>query len=112
MDNKLERIYEGIDLSKVEDMTSLHAWKILDYQQQIENLTAKMEYLKDIIKHQMGEDELLTLEDYIVRYTKIESDRFAVKEFKEVHPKMYKAFLRTSSSRRFTITENKENKIE
>jgi len=71
--------------------------------QEIDELTARSEEIKDFIKEMMGDEEELVTNKYVVKWTKVSSNRFDQSAFKRVHPDMYEAFKTLSESRRFSF---------
>ncbi|MBR0419453.1 MAG: hypothetical protein IJI66_09810 [Erysipelotrichaceae bacterium] len=77
-----------------------------DLEQMIEELKAEAETIKDQIKQEMsdrGTDELV-VGDYVIRYTQVLTSKFNTKSFKEDYLDLYKAYLKQTESRRFTIS--------
>ena len=72
----------------------------------IEEAKAEAEALRDEIKAEMlsRDTEELTAGKYIVRWTSVLSNRFDTTAFKKVMPKVFKAYTKQVSSRRFTIS--------
>ena len=72
----------------------------------IEEAKAEAETIRDEIKAEMlnRNTEELSAGQYIVRWTSVLSNRFDSTAFKKVMPEVYKAYTKTVSSRRFTIS--------
>ena len=72
----------------------------------IEEAKAEAETIRDEIKAEMlnRNTEELNAGQYIVRWTSVLSNRFDSTAFKKVMPEVYKAYTKTVSSRRFTIS--------
>ena len=72
----------------------------------IEEAKAEAETIRDEIKAEMlnRNTEELNAGQYIVRWTSVLSNRFDSTAFKKVMPDVYKAYTKTVSSRRFTIS--------
>lgn len=85
-------------LNKIE---ALNSWEDL-----MEEAKAEAEAIKDEIKREleMRDTEELVCGPYIVRYANILTQRFDSTAFKREHSELYKAFIKQSASRRFTIT--------
>ena len=85
-------------LSKIE---ALNEWEAL-----MEEAKAEAEALRDSIKQEMLDRDTEELEcgQYIIRWTSILTQRFDTTSFKKAHSDLYKAFIKQSASRRFTIT--------
>ncbi len=85
-------------LNKIE---ALNEWEEL-----LEQAKAEAEAIKDEIKREleMRDTEELVCGQYIIRYANILTQRFDTTSFKKALPDVYKAFIKQSASRRFTIT--------
>ena len=84
-------------LNKIE---ALNEWEAL-----MEEAKAEAEALRDSIKQEMMErgTEELECGQYIVRYQSIVTIRFDNSAFKQAPPEVYAAFIKQSTSRRFSI---------
>ena len=84
-------------LNKIE---ALNEWEAL-----MEEAKAEAEAIRDSIKQEMLNRELEELEcgQYIIRYQSIVSNRFDSSSFKKALPDVYQAFIRQSTSKRFSI---------
>lgn len=84
--------------SKIESLRELESL--------IEEAKAEAETIRDEIKAEMlnRDTEELSAGQYIVRWTSVLSNRFDSTAFKKVMPDVYKAYTKTVSSRRFTIS--------
>jgi len=84
-------------LNKIE---CLQEWEAL-----MEEAKAEAEAIRDSIKQEMLDRELEELEcgQYIIRYQSIISNRFDNSAFKKALPDVYQAFIRQSTSKRFSI---------
>ena len=84
-------------ISKVEQLKELEVL--------IKEAEAEVEALKDEIKSEMlkRNTEEMIVGRYIVRWTKVLSNRFDSTAFKKLHEDMYKAFTKQVSSQRFTV---------
>ena len=71
----------------------------------MEEAKAEAEAIRDSIKQEMLDRELEELEcgQYIIRYQSIISNRFDNSAFKKALPDVYQAFIRQSTSKRFSI---------
>lgn len=58
------------------------------------------------LKAEMEDREVseLTVGNYILRYTEYTQQRFATSEFKKTYLELYKAFQKTITGRRFTVS--------
>ena len=85
-------------IAKIE---ALNAWEAL-----MEDAKAEADAIRDSIKQEMLDRDVeeLTAGAYIIRWTSVLSNRFDTTGFKKVYGDLYKAFLKQSSSRRFTIS--------
>ena len=77
-----------------------------EWERVIEEAKAEVEAIKDSIKAEMADRDLDELEagSYIVRYKTVATSRFDSTAFKETYEDLYKAFLKQSTSRRFSIS--------
>lgn len=77
-----------------------------EWEQLMEEARSEAEALRDSIKQEMlnrNTDEM-EVGQYIVRWTSVLTQRFDSTSFKKAMPDVYKAFIKQSASRRFTIT--------
>ena len=88
-------------MDMIKKIEELNAWEEL-----MEEAKAEIEAIRDTIKAEMlaNDVEELAVGKYIVRYTNITSNRFDSSTFKKVMPEIYKAYLKQSISRRFSIS--------
>ena len=79
---------------------------LLDWERIMEEAKAEADALRDEIKQEMvsRNTEELTVGQYIVRWTSVLTQRFDSTAFKKSLPDVYKAFLKQTTSRRFSIT--------
>ena len=84
----------------VAKIEALNEWEAL-----MEEAKAEAEAIRDSIKQEMLSRELEELEcgQYIIRYQSIVSNRFDSSSFKKALPDVYQAFIRQSTSKRFSI---------
>ena len=77
-----------------------------EWEQLMEEARAEAEALRDSIKAEMLErdTEELAAGQYIVRWTSVLSNRFDSTGFKKAYGDLYKAFMKQTASRRFTIS--------
>ena len=68
-----------------------------------EELDAEMEAIEQLLKEAMGEEEELFAGAYKVLWTKITSQRFDTSLFKKQNPTLAKDYIKTISSRRFSV---------
>ena len=85
-------------ISRIE---ALNEWEAL-----MEEAKAEAEAIRDSIKAEMldRDTEELTAGQYIVRWTPTLSNRFDTAAFKKHYGELYKAFTKSVSSRRFSIS--------
>ena len=88
-------------MDMIKKIEELNAWEEL-----MEEAKAEIESIRDILKAEMHANDVeeLAVGKYIVRYTNITSNRFDSSTFKKVMPEIYKAYLKQSISRRFSIS--------
>ena len=91
-------------MSTIEIQSKVEALRELE--SLIEEAKAEAETIRDEIKTEMlnRNTEELSAGQYIVRWTSVLSNRFDSTAFKKVMPEVYKAYTKTVSSRRFTIS--------
>lgn len=91
-------------MSTIEIQSKVEALRELE--SLIEEAKAEAETIRDEIKAEMlnRNTEELNAGQYIVRWTSVLSNRFDSTAFKKVMPEVYKAYTKTVSSRRFTIS--------
>lgn len=79
--------------------------KIQTLEAEIKALQEQADKLRDELKDEMTERnaEELQTDNFIVRWKNVISNRLDSKKLKAELPDIYKAFTKTSSSRRFTI---------
>ena len=84
-------------LAKIEELKSLE-----EFLSEVEN---EIETLKDTIKNQMLTDgvEEMIVGQHIVRWSTVLSQRFDSTAFKKALPEVYRAYVKQSTSRRFSI---------
>ena len=77
-----------------------------EWERVIEEAKAEVEAIKDSIKSEMADRDLDELEagSYIVRYKTVATSRFDSTAFKKTYEDLYKAFLKQTTSRRFSIS--------
>lgn len=88
----------SIIISQIE---ALHEWEEI-----IEEAKAAAEAIKDTLKAEMLErgTEELEAGQYIIRWTNVTTNRFDSASFKKNLPDLYKAYMKQSISRRFSIS--------
>lgn len=85
-------------LTKIEELRSL--------EELLAEVETEIETLKDSIKNQMLADgtEEMIVGQHIVRWTTTLSQRFDSTAFKKALPEVYKAYVKQTTSRRFSIS--------
>ena len=71
--------------------------------EQIASLEAQKQALGDKLKQGMGDNEEMQIGEHVARYKAITSARFDSVTFKQTHPKLYEAFLKPQTVKRFSI---------
>ena len=86
-------------ITKIEE---LKTWEAL-----LEEAKAEAEAIRDELKAEMLDKETEELDvdgKYILRWTSVTTNRFDSESFKKSLPEIYKAYLKQSMSRRFSIS--------
>ena len=85
----------------ISQIEALNEWEEL-----MEQAKAEVESIKDALKAEMLERDTEELEagQYIIRWTSITTNRFDSASFKKNLPEIYKAYLKQSISKRFSIS--------
>ena len=83
-----------------------HIIKLREWEELAAQANAEANAIKDSLKAEMQKRnvEELTVGKFIIRWTSVVSNRFDSSAFKKVHGELYKAFCKTTSSHRFTIS--------
>ena len=70
-----------------------------------EELNAEIESIKDELKQEMAarNTDEITTNEYKIRYTSVSSNRFDTTSFKSKYIDLYNQFIKTTTSKRFTI---------
>lgn len=91
-------------MSTIEITSKIEALK--EWEQLLAEAQAEAEAIKDEIKREMDARGVEELEagTHIVRWTSVLTQRFDSTAFKKALPDVYKAYIRQTSSRRFTIS--------
>lgn len=84
-------------ISKIDEIKELESL--------INEAQAEADALRDTIKAEMLAQNVEEMEagQYIVRWNTVISNRFDTTAFKKLHAELYKAFIKQTTSRRFTI---------
>ncbi len=83
----------------------LKAKELKELQIMADELNAEIEAIKDELKQEMSNrnvDELVTFE-YKIRYKEVTNSRFDSKSFKAKYEELYNQFVKTTTSKRFSI---------
>ena len=86
-------------ITKIE---TLREWEAL-----LEEAKAEVEAIRDELKAEMLDQDTEELDvdgKYIIRWTPVTTNRFDSASFKKALPEIYKAYLKQSMSRRFSIS--------
>ena len=77
-----------------------------EWEQLMEKAKAQAEAIKESLKDELLERNVEELEagSYIIRYKTVSTSRFDSTAFKKHYTDLYKAFLKQSTSHRFTIS--------
>ena len=80
--------------------------KMQEWEKLAAEATAEAEAIRDTIKAEMLDrnTEELQAGRFIIRWTSVVTNRFDSSAFKKVYGELYKAFCKTTSSRRFSIS--------
>ncbi len=80
--------------------------KMQEWEALASEAAAEAETIRDEIKAEMlkRDTEELAAGSFIIRWTSVLSNRFDSTAFKKVMPDVYKSYIRTVSSRRFSIS--------
>ena len=90
-------------MSKTDIITKINELK--EMEELLEEAKAVAESLRDEIKAEMLAQDIEEMEagQYIVRWTSVLTQRFDTTSFKKAMPDVYKAFVKQTASRRFSI---------
>ena len=77
-----------------------------EWEQLMEEAKTQVEAIKESLKDELIERDVEELEagSYIIRYKTVSTSRFDSTAFKKHYTDLYKAFLKQSTSHRFTIS--------
>lgn len=80
--------------------------ELKEFEALIREAEAEAEVLRDEIKRELTEQnkEELIVGRYIVRWTKVSSNRFDSTRFKDAMPDVYNMYVKQTDSRRFSIS--------
>lgn len=86
-------------------MMSEKIHELRELEQFIAQCEAEVEAIKDMLKAKMTEEntERMTVDIYEVRWTTVKSDRIDTTAFKKAMPDVAQQFVKTTTSRRFSI---------
>lgn len=88
-------------MKKAEMKNALNQYQSIT--EQIAALEKQKAAIAERIKDAMGAEEELQIDDSTIRYKAVTTNRFDVKAFQTIHKKLYAAFLRPQTTRRFTV---------
>ena len=76
-----------------------------EWEELLEQTKAEAEAIRDEIKQEMlaRDTDEMEVGQYIVRWTSVLTQRFDSTSFKKAMPDVYKAFMKQTASRRFSI---------
>lgn len=77
--------------------------ELVELKKMAAELNDEITAIEDEIKAVMGEEEVLTAGPFKVLWSKVTSQRFDTSLFKKLNPTLAKDYIKTVSSRRFTI---------
>lgn len=80
------------------------AKKIEELEAQKKALEEQILSLKAEIQEEMQNSETLEAGEYLIRWTKVSSEKFDTKAFKGKHAELFSEYVKSIESRRFTIT--------
>lgn len=81
--------------------------KIKELEAQQKSLEKQISSLKADIQDEMKDREQLQAGEYLVRWTRVVSNKFDSKAFQSEHSRLFKNYVKEVESRRFTIAESK-----
>lgn len=81
--------------------------KIKELEAQQKSLEKQISSLKADIQDEMKDREQLQAGEYLVRWTRVVSNKFDSKAFQSEHSRLFKKYVKEVESRRFTIAESK-----
>lgn len=92
-------------MANIEIITMLA--ELAELESLIEEAKAEAESIKDTIKSEMTAREVDELEagEHIIRWTPVTTNRFDSAKFKKALPEVYKAYLKQTTSKRFTVSK-------
>lgn len=97
-------------LIRTSDISDMAAY--FDIKAQIKELEAITSQVENELKAILGEAERGFLDDYVISWPSVTSRRLDTKALKTDCPEIYEKYLKTTSSRRFTIKKMKRKEIE
>lgn len=91
-------------MSTIEITSKIEALR--EWEQLLQEAQAEAEAIKDEIKRELDARGVEELEagTHIIRWTSVLTQRFDSTAFKKALPEVYKAYIKQTSSRRFTIS--------
>jgi len=95
---------ELVKLPQLQDVVN----QLVTVQQEIKELEQLAEELQEKIKEEMKDSEVAEVGNFIVTWKSVTAERLDVARFKKELPDIYKQFLTSSVTRRFTLKQKKE----
>ncbi len=77
--------------------------ELVELKKMAAELSDEITAIEDEIKAVMGDEEVLTAGPFKVLWTKITSQRFDTSLFKKLNPTLAKDYIKTTTSRRFSV---------
>ena len=106
----LDKLYpnakEGlrVELPQLEDVVN----QLAVTQQKIKELEQLVDELQTKIKQEMGEAEIAEVGNFVITWKQVTTERLDTSRLKKELPDIYKQFLTSSTSRRFSLKQKKE----
>ena len=85
-------------------MTKAQILELKDLEAQIKDLQAKADAIKDAMKSEMGNEEHMSVDGFLVNYTIVISTTLDSKKLKSELPDLWKKYSKEGITRRFSIT--------
>ena len=97
--------YDPVDLTDCNTETEI----LINIKRQIKELEQTEREYENLIKSKLADNEQGYTDRYRIAWKESTTTKFDTKRFKENHPGVYQEYCNTSTSRRFTIKEIKDN---
>ena len=88
-----------------ERMVNMKAKRLMELEAETKELEKEIAKLKSEIQAQMGDDEELSTNKYLIKWTFFSKAYFDTKGFKVAHPDLYNIFATDKKQRRFSVSE-------